>query len=135
MSTARFERAVARAAARSGVLLATEHYREVAWHSATFSGARHEWVASAAGGAVLDAWLETLARLDLGLPGQMLADLHVAAREPYDDRVMLRLEGVTVAYDLSAPECGTASARGGADRRTPPPTPACTAAARPDRTR
>ena len=123
MSAARFERAVARAAARGGVLLAVEHHREIAWHSATFSGARHQLIASAADDASLDAWLATLDRTDLGLPGQMLADLHVAVREPYGERVMLRLEGVTVTCDLSAPECGTASVRGGAGRRMPPPTP------------
>ena len=124
MSAARFERAVSRAAARGGVLLAVEHHREVAWHSATFSGARHQLIASATDVDTLDAWLATINRLELGLPGQMLADLHVAAREPYGERVMLRLEGVTVTCDLSAPECGTASVRAGAGRRMPPPTPA-----------
>ncbi|WP_341208501.1 hypothetical protein [uncultured Sphingomonas sp.] len=124
MSAAQFERAVARAAARGGVSLAVEHHREIAWHSATFSGARHHVIASATDDETLDAWLATLDRVDLGLPGQMLADLRVAVREPYGDRVMLRLEGVTVACDLSAPECGAASAREGVGRRTPPPTPA-----------
>lgn len=138
MSTARFARGVARAAARGGVSLTVEHHREVAWQSATFSGARHHLIVHAVDDASLDAWLATIDRVELGLPGQMLADLRVAVREPYGDRVMLRLEGVTVACDLSAPECDATSARGGAGRRMLPPTPASlryTGAAHPDRTR
>lgn len=135
MTGPRFERAVARDAARAGVLLATEHHCAVAWHSATFSGARHELVVSAAADEALDGWLARLATFDPALPGQIVADLHVAAREPFGDRVMLRLEGVTVACDLSGQECGTTSVRGAVGRRMPPPTPACTGAAHPDRTR
>jgi hypothetical protein len=133
MSTARFERAVSHAAARSGVLLVVEHHRATAWHSATFSGERHELVANAIRGDALEAWLAMLGSLDLNLPGHMLADLHVATREPYADRVMLRLEGVTVACDLSEPEYAATSAPVRSDRRMPPPISAYSGAARPDR--
>lgn len=135
MTGPRFARAVARDAARADVSLAIEHHCAVAWHSATFSGARHELVVSATADDALDGWLARLPSFDPTIPGQIVADLHVAARVPYGDRVMLRLEGVTVACDLSGPECGTTSVRGAAGRRMPPPTPACTGAAHPGRTR
>lgn len=135
MIARRFERALVRDAARAGVPFLVEHGRAVPWHSATFSGARHELVVSTATGAALDDWVARLPRTELTIPGQIVADLRVATYARYGDRIMLRIEGLTVASDLSAPECGTACARARSDRRTPPPTPGCSGAARPDRTR
>ncbi|MBB6504359.1 hypothetical protein F4693_001329 [Sphingomonas endophytica] len=135
MIARRFERALLRDAVRAGVPLVVEHGRAVAWHSATFSGARHELVVSAATGSTLDAWLTQLPTRDVTIPGQIVADLRVATHARYGERVMLRIEGVTVACDLSAPECGAASVRARSDRRMPPPTPACNDAAPRDRTR
>ncbi len=135
MIARRFERALVRDAARAGVALTVEHGRAIPWHSATFSGARHELVVSTATGAALDDWVKRLPTGELTIPGQIVADLRLATHARYGDRMMLRIEGVTVACDLSAPECDAASVRGRSDRRTPPPTPAYSGAARPDRRR
>ena len=97
MSASRFERALARSAAQAGAALAVESHRAVAWHSATFSGARHEVTVSATPGAPLDGWAARLPTLELGLPGQLLADLRIAGRERHGDVVRLRIEGLTVA--------------------------------------
>ncbi|KQN92770.1 hypothetical protein ASE95_08930 [Sphingomonas sp. Leaf231] len=112
MSASRFERAVTRSAARAGAPVAVERHTATGWHSATFSGDRHELVVSAAPGAPLDRWTDGLAALDLGIPGQLLADLRVATRERSGDRVTLHLEGLTVACEVSAPGCGAAYAPG-----------------------
>jgi hypothetical protein len=112
VSAIRFERAVARSAAAAGASLAIESHHATAWHSATFSGDRHELVVNAAPGAALEAWTADLAALDLTLPGQLLADLRVAARERRGGRVTLRIVGVTVACEVSSGRgCGAASAR------------------------
>ncbi|WP_058756142.1 hypothetical protein [Sphingomonas endophytica] len=92
-----FERAVTRSAARAGTTVAVESHHAVAWFSATFSGDRHELVLSAPAGEVLDDWTAGLPALDLGVPGHLLADLRIAARERRGDRVRLRIEGLTVA--------------------------------------
>ena len=97
MTAAQFERALARSAARAGATLAVEHHRATAWHSATFSGDRHELTLEATPGAALDAWTAALPALDLALPGHLLADLRLTARERCGDRTTLRIEGLTVA--------------------------------------
>ncbi|WP_335309309.1 hypothetical protein [Sphingomonas phyllosphaerae] len=130
-----FQRALVRDAARYGIALAVEHDRAIPWHSATFSGARHELIVSAATDATLDAWLTGLPTRDVAIPGQIVADLRIVTQVADAERTMLRIEGVTVACDLSAPECGAASVRARSGRRTPPPTPAYSGAARPDRRR
>jgi hypothetical protein len=113
VTAARFERAVARSAADRGATLAIESHHATAWHSATFAGDRHELVVHAAPGAALEAWAADLGALDLALPGRLLADLRVAARERRGDRVTLRLVGVTVACDVSSARgYGAACARG-----------------------
>lgn len=96
MSAVRLERAITRSAAQAGTALVVESHRAVAWHSATFSGDRHELVVSAAPGVSLERWTERLGTLDLGVPGHLLADLRVAARERRGDIVRLRIEGLTV---------------------------------------
>lgn len=113
MSAVRFERAVARSAADAGASLAIESHHATAWHSATFSGDRHELVVNATPGAALEAWTADLAALDLPLPGHLLADLRVASRQSSGGRVTLRIVGVTVACEVSSARgCGAACARG-----------------------
>ena len=97
MSALQFERALARSAARAGAALAIASHRATAWHSATFSGDRHELTLHATPGAALDAWSDALPALDLGLPGHLLADLRITARERHGDRTTLHFDGLTVA--------------------------------------
>ena len=54
------ERALTRSAALAGAELAIERHRMTPWHSATFSGARHDILASAMSGDRLDQWLAQL---------------------------------------------------------------------------
>ncbi len=97
MTAAQFERALARSAANAGAALAVESHRATAWHSATFSGDRHELIVSGSPAATLATWSADLPALDLRLPGHLLADLRVAALDRRGDRVTLRIEGLTVA--------------------------------------
>lgn len=97
MTAGHLERALARSAARAGATLSVDSHRAVAWHSATFSGDRHELTLRAAADPALDAWTAGFAQLDLGMHGHLLADLRVAARERHGSHIVLRVEGLTVA--------------------------------------
>ena len=84
------ERALTRSAALAGAELAIERHRMTPWHSATFSGARHDILASAMSGDRLDQWL------DLPLRGGLLTDIRVAAWERAGAMTRLRIESVTL---------------------------------------
>lgn len=96
MSVTRFARALARSASRAGTTLAVESHRVTAWHSATFSGDRHELEVCARTDAHLDDWTAALPALDLSLPGQLLADLRVVAHHRHGDTARLRIAALTV---------------------------------------
>lgn len=92
-----FERAVVRSAGQAGVTLSVERHRAVAWHSATFSGDRHELVVGAtAEGGVAD-WAARLPTMELVIPSYLLADLRVPLCERIGDIMRVRIEGLTVA--------------------------------------
>ncbi|MBB3348665.1 MULTISPECIES: hypothetical protein [unclassified Sphingomonas] len=97
MSAGRLQRALARSAARAGAAVAIERHRAVAWHSATFTGDRHELVLAGRSDPRLDAWLDSLDADSLALPGHVLAELRVVARACEAGATHARLEGVTVA--------------------------------------
>ncbi|MBW6529017.1 hypothetical protein KZ813_19435 [Sphingomonas sp. RHCKR7] len=96
MSARRLQRALARSAARAGASVAIERHRAVAWHSATFAGDRHELVLEGRSDPRLDAWLDALDADSVALPGHVLADLRVVARDSDARATRARLEGVTV---------------------------------------
>lgn len=90
------ERALTRSAALAGAELAVERHRMTPWHSATFSGARHDILASAMSGDRLDQWLAQLPAVDLPLRGGLLTDIRVAACERAGAMTRLRIESVTL---------------------------------------
>ena len=94
--SARLERALARSAAAAGAPLAVERHDVVEWRSATFTGDRHRLVASAASDERLDRWLAQLGTLDLAVPGQVVADLSLAACERAGGVTRFRIDGLTV---------------------------------------
>ncbi|MBS0284224.1 MAG: hypothetical protein JSS15_07375 [Proteobacteria bacterium] len=81
-------------AAETGITITRHHATE--WHSATFSGMRHEIAGEAATSAALDRWLEGLAEAELPVAGHLVADIAVAevSRDPL--RTRFRLEALTV---------------------------------------
>lgn len=81
-------------AAETGITITRHHATE--WHSATFSGMRHEISGEAATSAALDRWLEGLAEAELPVAGHLVADIAVAevSRDPL--RTRFRLEALTV---------------------------------------
>lgn len=93
----RFERALCASAKRAGapIMIASHAARE--WRSATFNGQRHVVEASGARGDALDAWLSALAEAELSVPGHMVAELRIGARDHAGANARFRLEGVTVA--------------------------------------
>lgn len=95
----RLERALTRSAAAAGAPLQVESHRIVAWHSATFSGDRHELVASAMSDARLDEWLTHLSTADVTVPGRMLAELRVAECERVGGTTRFTIESVTLEVD------------------------------------
>lgn len=93
----RFERALRTSAACAGAPIRIASHAASEWRSATFNGARHVVEASGARGAALDAWLATLEQDELSVPGHMVAELRVGARDHAGADARFRLEGVTVA--------------------------------------
>lgn len=81
-AAARLERTLAASAAAAGVTLAVTHARSTDWASATFVGARHHLRLAVSGdpAAVAD-WLDTLPEADLPMPGHLVADAIVTARD------------------------------------------------------
>ncbi len=96
MSAGRLQRALARSAARAGATVAIERHRAVAWHSATFTGDRHELVLAGRSDPRLDAWLGSLGADSVVLPGHVVAELRVVACAREAGATQARLEGVTV---------------------------------------
>lgn len=93
----RLERALCASARRAGVPIAIASHAAREWRSATFTGARHVVEACGTRGDALDAWLATLQDDELAVPGHVVAELRVSAREGAGDAARFRLEGVTVA--------------------------------------
>jgi hypothetical protein len=96
MSAGRLQRALARSAARAGATMAVERHRAVAWHSATFTGDRHDVELTGRSDPRLDAWLDSLDADALALPGHVLAELRVVALARDARSTRVRLEGLTV---------------------------------------
>lgn len=73
--TRRLGRALMRSAQATGceITLLIEQSRP--WHSATFTGARHEFTFNAVAGGALDAWLVQLPSADVPVPGHLVADI------------------------------------------------------------
>lgn len=90
-------RALARAAAREGLVVAVEECGSAAWQSATFSGHRHALALTAPVGAAASAWLAQIGDLDVPLPGYLLADLSITQADERDGQRHVRIEGLTVA--------------------------------------
>lgn len=90
------ERALLKSATEAGAAIVVAHHRAIEWHSATFSGLRHEIAGEAAIGAATERWLEELAEADLPLFGHLVADIAVVAIERSATCVGFALEALTV---------------------------------------
>lgn len=76
-----------------------EDVRSRSWASATFVGARHELqfrVTGDGAGEAAEAFVGSLDAREFELRGHILADIAMAAKEPVEDGVRLRLEALTV---------------------------------------
>ncbi|WEK41659.1 MAG: hypothetical protein P0Y64_09430 [Candidatus Sphingomonas colombiensis] len=91
------ERRLTIAAQAAGTAIAIAESRGTEWHSATFSGMRHEIMAEAATCPMLDRWLAELAEAELPVAGHIVADIAIAGIERDAARTRFRLEALTVA--------------------------------------
>lgn len=91
------ERALVDTAARAGTAITVTGNRAAEWHSATFSGMRHEIAGEATTGAALDRWLEALAETELPIAGHLVADIAVASLTRNAAETTFVLEALTVA--------------------------------------
>ncbi len=90
------ERALLAAAARAGAPIAIGAAQATEWHSATFSGLRHDMAGEGETGPALDRWLAGLKDAELPLAGHLVADIAVAAVERGATCTAFRLEALTV---------------------------------------
>ena len=81
----------------AGAEIAITDRRAREWHSATFSGMRHEIAGEGTTSAALDRWLEGLAETDLPIAGHIVADIAVSEIHRDPARTHFRLEALTVA--------------------------------------
>ncbi|MFW2851306.1 hypothetical protein ACM61V_05210 [Sphingomonas sp. TX0543] len=91
------ERALSNSAGRSGASIAFTDSHATEWHSATFSGMRHEIAGGAPTSAALDQWLAGLREDTLPILGHLVADIAVASVHRAPARTSFRLEALTVA--------------------------------------
>ena len=87
-------RALIASAARAGTMLAIDRNEAVAWQSATFTGARHRFEATAPASAA--PWLAEIEDLDLRLTGHLLAELSVTHRAERAGCLHVTIEALTV---------------------------------------
>lgn len=90
------ERALLRQAVQAGIDLSIVSASWTRWASATFVGARHDLLLSAAPSPALDAWVADLPEADFTLRDHLVADLTVESRTRIGDRVELRIGVLTV---------------------------------------
>lgn len=95
--TALLGRALTASAKRAGTTIAIAHDSAIPWHSATFTGARHAFEATAPASA--ETWLAAIGAVDLPLAGHLLADLSITRRAQQDGQLHLRIEALTVATE------------------------------------
>jgi hypothetical protein len=95
--TAMLGRALAASAARAGTPIRLADGTETPWHSATFSGARHAFAATAPDGAGITTWLATIGQIELPLSGHLLADLAVTDQAVREGTRHFHIEALTVA--------------------------------------
>lgn len=93
------ERALCTTAERARAEIAITEHRATEWHSATFSGMRHEIAVTAPSSAPLDQWLEGLSEAELPVAGHLVADMVVVAVSRGVARTGFRLEALTVATE------------------------------------
>jgi hypothetical protein len=96
-ATALLGRALTASAARAGAHIAIARDEATAWHSATFTGARHAFEITAPACGLIADWLATIGDADLPLAGHLLADLSVTHRAEQAGTLHLRIEALTVA--------------------------------------
>lgn len=90
------ERALLHQAAQAGVDLSIVSAGWTRWASATFAGARHDLLLSAAPSPTLDSWVADLPEAEFALRHHLVADLTVESRIRTGDRIELRLGVLTV---------------------------------------
>jgi hypothetical protein len=91
-----FERALLRHADAGRVDLSIVSAGWTRWASATFVGARHDLLLSAAPSPALEAWVADLPEAEFALRGHLVADLTVESRTQVGDRIELRIGVLTV---------------------------------------
>lgn len=95
-STILLARALFADACLAGTRIEIDGSNATAWHSATFSGARHALDVTAPVGGDTSAWVERIGDVDLSLPGHLLAELSVTRSSQSEGKLRLRIEALTV---------------------------------------
>lgn len=99
-TTAKADAALATAlrasAKRDGIDLTIVSQEWTRWASASFTGARHELVATAADTPQLADWLGNLPEADLPIRGHLVADVIVTGVSRAGGNATIRLEALTV---------------------------------------
>lgn len=90
------ERALLRQAGDAAIELMIVSASWTRWASATFCGARHDLLVSAAPSPAFDRWLAELPEADFSLRGHLVADLTIESRSRIGDRVEVRIGVLTV---------------------------------------
>ncbi len=89
-------RALGLAAAAAGCPVEISRSEWQRWASATFTGARHQLLLSAAEAPTFDTWLGNLDEAEFSIAGHLVADLRVCRVNRCEGRVEAALEALTV---------------------------------------
>ena len=90
-------RALAASATLHGLNVAVEERGARRWHSATFSGHKHALTLTAlAGGTDAKAWLAGLCKMDVRLPGELLAGISIIEEGECAGGCRAEVEALTV---------------------------------------
>ncbi|MCW3836117.1 hypothetical protein ACFQ1E_08695 [Sphingomonas canadensis] len=92
----RLERALIASAERAGCPISILRWVVTRWASATFAGARHQFVLEGAAGTAIEEWLTGLPEAEFALAGHLVADLSVEAVRRADGGVSAEVEALTI---------------------------------------
>ena len=89
-------RALTASAALAGARIEIDECDTTAWHSATFTGARHVVQLRAPVCDKVDAWLSAISHSDLPLASHLLADMSIARRADHAGTLHVSIHALTV---------------------------------------
>lgn len=101
-ATTLLRRALEHGACESGLRLAICASESNRWSSATFTGAQHRFVVTAADDAAFDRWLRALGEREFTLRGHLVADVALASIVRAEGRAVVVIEALTVEQDSEA---------------------------------